>query len=938
MNSWRDHFAQNKSTYTVVGGLALGALATYWAYSKLRSGQGECEFPKELFPAAYDLEAGASVALSERLSKAFQGSVDYDIKLWIQPHQSRFKGVVDVSFQIAEKFDDDIYLSAHGLEFFIIRINDRKISEDDYQEMVTTQKNAVFISKRHLTKETVKLRLKFRGQFGSAYGLIGFTDQNSTNLDSGFDSYVFTSNNSFGTSAIFPVFESPTVRSTFRLSLIVPKEWEALSNEKSEVQATKDPLLSSFSNDQSDPNLEDYHQVSFRQTKAIPYNALNIAAGPFKEQKTTSSVLARKVAVYSIRSEANRTVSLSSSIGTCVKKSIELLEKLTDVKFPFSKMDILNLPEQLSFPSVFGTIPMRVNKEYPGLISIYLKDCHNFKAEFVFELVTSIAKIWFGNVITPESWSDIWFTEGMSRFVALKLMRENPAAFGLTEAELHLLSFHLKTQAIYYEIQNDGTQTNLPLGFRLNHSYDVPFVLQPKAEKVGPFKLEEMFSFNQAICTFETTVKQLFQKFGWSSISTTKFREFYAELAKGDPNVKTYLAGCFDYQYLDEIEFRRTAADTLTIQQLVKTEFSFSQRPFQIKVDQLSAAGQSLGLLESLMTDKPLRFAVAPETHTFSSILKNNSVYYEIYGLEELTRIFEVIENNKDVSAKVKLRAARVLFTNTLKSKNISLEEGFRFLKILLSACNQEEQRWVLRAFSIIAKHIEKTNSTQTLLENFVDFLVELTTQNKNLMPYLCYYGSASAHTRTKISEFVTDLVSGDNFDDKSSLLNHDLLKSSMLMIAFLRVDIDRASSFAKLVGMDDPATGQLIKVLLEHHAEDLVAGGVRVWTDLKDIFSHEPKFKNCLDYYFKTLLIRTDHTKEMKNIRTYLAEVASQPENFGLSKKTLIYYNSIKFLSNATKDQQQEPDFDSRVMLDKVNPDVDELIARRFTHHFRLA
>ncbi len=937
MSSWRKHFIENKSTYTVAGGLALGALAAYWAYSRLRPDQSVAELPRELFPAEYDLEAGASAALSEHLGKAFQGSVDYDVKLWVQPQQSRFKGVVDVTFHIADNFDDDIYLSAHGLEFFIIRINDRKISEEEYQEMVGSQKNAVFISKKHLTKETIKLRLKFRGVLGSAYGLIGFIDQNSSSLNSGFDSYVFTSNSSFGTSAIFPVFESTTLRSTFRLSLIVPKEWEAISNEKSEV-TTKDQLLSSFSNDHSDPSLEDFHQISFRQTKAIPYNALNIAAGPFKEQKTTSSILARKVTVYSIRSEANRVVQLSSSIGVCVKKSIELLEKLTGVKFPFSKVDILNLPEQLGFPAVFGTIPMRVNKEYPGLISLYLKDCHNFKAEFVFELVTSIAKIWFGNVITPESWSDVWFTEGMSRFVALKLMRENPAAFELTEAEMHLLSFHLKTQAIYLETQNDSTQTNLPLGFRVQHSFDVPFVLQSKAEKVGLFKLEEMFSFNQAISTFDNTIKELFLKFGWTSISADKFRQFYAELSKGDPNVKTYLAGCFDYQYLDEVEFRRTAPTTLTVQQLIRSSFSFTQRPFQIKVDQLSAQGKSLAVVESLMTDKPLSFQVAAETHTFSSILKNNSVYFEIYDQDELTRIFEVIKNNKDVSSKVKLRAARALFTNTLKSKKISLEEGFRLLKLLLTACDQQEQRWVLRTFSVIAKHIDKTKSTQSLLQDFVDYLIELTTQNRNLMPYLCYYGATSPQTRTRLSEFVADLVAGDKFDEKSSLLSQDLLKSCMLMIAFLRLDIDTASNYAKLVSLDDPATGHLIKVLLEHHAEDLVSGGTRVWADLKDIFSHEPAFKSCLDYYFKTLLIRTDHTEDMRNIRVYLSDIAQQPEKYGLTKKTLIYYNAIKFLSNATKDLEQQPDFDSSVVVDAASRAVDELVARRFTHHFRLA
>ena len=937
MSSWRKHFVENKSTYALAGGLALGALAAYWVYRGQKSGLPLAEPPRELFPEAYDFEAGASAALSDHLGKAFEGSVDYDLKLWVQPHQSRFKGILDVSFKVAGDFDDDLYLSAHGLEFFIIRINDHKISESDFQEMVDTQKNAVFISKRHLTKETVKLKLKFRGQFGGAYGLVGFSDENSSSISSGFDSYVFTSNSSFGTSAIFPVFESTKVRSTFRLSLVVPKEWEALSNEKSD-EVPKDKMLVSFSNDREDPNFEDFRQVSFRQTKAIPYNALNIAAGPFKEVKTSSNVLARKISVFSIRSEANRTVLLSTSIGSCVKKSIELLEKLTGVKYPFSKIDILNLPEQLSFPVAFGTIPLRVNKEYPGLVSLYLKDCYNFKAEFVFELVVSIAKLWFGNVITPESWTDVWFTEGMSRFVALKLLRENPEAFGLTESELHLLSFHLKTQAIYHEIQNDGTQTNLPLSFPLQHSYDVPFVLLPKAEKVAAFKLEEMFSFNQVISPFDATVKELFLKFGWSGVSAAKFREFYAELAKGDPNVKTYLAGCFDYPHLDEIHFRRTDKDSLTVEQLVKSKFSFSQRPFQIKVDQLSAEGKSLGVLESLMTDKQLRFKTAPELAGFSSVLKNNSVYYEIYELDELARVFEIIKNNKDVSAKVKLRAARVLFTNTLKSKKISLEEGFRLLKILLSACTPEEQRWVLRAFSIVPKHIDKSKSSQALLQDFVAFLIELTCENKNLMPYLCYYGATNPLTRTKLSEFVHDLAAGDKFDDKSSLLSNDLLKSCMFMIAYLRADIEEASDFAQIVALDDPATGQQIKTLLNHHTTDLISGGTKVWTDLKEMFSHEPNFKNCLGYYFKTLLIRTDHTEEMRKIRVYLTEIANQPEKYDLSKKTLIYFNAIKFLSNASKDQEQKPDFESQAATDSSNRDVDELIARRFTHHFRLS
>ena len=927
-NSLKQHISKNKNQYIAGAGITLSLLGAYYLWNSKKT-----PIPAQYWDEEYRGAAGITKSLADQLGRVLEGSVNYDLKLWIQPAQHRFKGVATINFKLKPDFKEDLYLSVgEELEIFSIKIDGHKITDALFLEMVETQKGSLYLANRHISTDSLSLTITYKGSFGQAYGLLSYEDVDSPEGDL----YVFTSNNTVGTSSIFPVFESHLVRSTFRLHTIIPSDWTAISNEKEdEPTGTPQSLSDSFCKLEEDPSAEGFRTVSFRQTKAIPFNSLNVAAGNFKEFKTKSKVQARSVQVYCMRSEETKVQGISEHIGKIVKEAVSRLEKITGVKYPFPSSDILVLPDQLIFPNIFNNVPFKVCGEYPGLTSIFLKDYHTFKEEFVYELVSNVSRLWFGCVVSLASCSDLWLTEGLARYVALRIIRDEPAAFDLNTDGVEYLRGYLNSQALYSEIQNDVTRTNLPLAYPVKHSYDSGFLPLAKAEKVGLWKFEELFSTSTVADSFSKTVKEIFTNYSWSAIGVQEFKQIYSTVNKLDEKHKQRLYWCFDDQYLDEIKFSRTSETTITVQTHRRNTSDDILRSYQIQILLLKKNGEVVDKISATIGESSRIFTINPEVYTFLSILTDNSLYYEDYHKDELSRIFSTNLS----TAELRFKAARVLFTNTLKSKNISLTEGFAHLKSLLGVCSQKEQVWALRSFCVIAKHIEKSEKTLEILKEFLEFLIDLAVKNRSLIPYLCYYSAGFPETREIVTEFVKVVNESLVFDPKSSLLNYDLLKSSMLMITCLRLDLEKAHCFSTLVSRYDPAVGNIIKTLLDRHAEDLVSEKLKIVNQLKDIFTQKPQFSNSLDYYFKTLQIRTDKTEEMFVVREYLRKIAEQPEETMFGKKNLIYYNVMKFLSNASKDDLEEEarqkSMDPQSMTGK---DIDSMVARRFTHHFRLS
>jgi hypothetical protein len=927
----------SRETKLLVGGGALAVALLAAGYYLTRDSSGKVKTvasPKTYFMEDFEDEAGSSKELSKLLGGAFKGSVEYDIKLWVQHNEKRFKGITEILFEPSEELKDHIYISTNELEVYQIRVNDHKVDQNYFNEMTQTQAGAIFIDNKRLTKEKIKLEIRYRGNFGDTYGLLFFNDPASPSGDS----YVFSSTNILGASSIYPCFESLEVRSMFRLTLAVSRNWRAYSNEKSDDPVDMDDTFDKFGNDVFDPNKEDYHMFKFRQTKSIAFNALNITAGNFSEIKTKTTILGRKVNVYTLNSQSTRYKDIAETCGKVVKSAIYKMEKLTGVKYPYSKCDVMVLPDQLIFPSIFSINPIKVSKEYPGLITVFQRDYRNFKAEFVYELLTSLIKLWFGVLVSVDWWGGAWLCESFSRYIAMRTLREDHADYELSSNDINYLNLWLKTQAIYHEMLSDLTLTNVSLtSAPVGHAFEAIFLMQAQAEKVGPYRFEELFSYYPED-TLENLCKSIASQYNWKHLDIKYFNEAFTFAVQDAPETEDRLRVCFEYPRLDKIKISRTSEDKVTVQRIASgTETMSKSHPVEIVF--VSKTGSVIKRETAILTSFPIVFDVNKEVYTFLSVMKTNGLFYEVYERDELERLFEVVRNNKTLEPEFRLKAVRILFSNTFKSKSLSLSDSLTYLKSLLECCLPEEQKWIVRSFSVVGKHIERNDSTELAIRDFCEFLVTKATTNDGLVPYLGYFGVFDIHCKKLVSDFVRDFNNtAHHIDSQKATLNYDLLKSCILFISYSRLDIDTASLYCHLVGKYDPALGSILLRMMESHAEDVLVEHAKITHGLKEMFGTKPSFNNALEYYFKALMIRTENTPEMQEVRAALEKARADPATHSIGgTNNLIYYNIDKIL-NSFKRDSHDPKNDVTLADSTVSHSSQDMISRRFGHHFRLS
>lgn len=249
-SSVSQHFRDNKTMY-IAGGLAIAALGLGYYFTKGSKGTSKDSRKGPLFSREYLGTPGVSTDLVSELNDAIKTSVEYDVKLWLIPETQTFKGVADITFSVSAEYSNDLFLSAHTLKIQEVLVNDHPIDNDYFNDVANSEPGFLRISSNHLNKEKFKLTIKYSGDFGSLFGLVGFTDLASETQEQ----YVFTSTGLVGTSAIFPIIEAPNIRCVFRLSVAAPKSWRVFSNEKADDPTELRNFATTFSkSDKPDPD------------------------------------------------------------------------------------------------------------------------------------------------------------------------------------------------------------------------------------------------------------------------------------------------------------------------------------------------------------------------------------------------------------------------------------------------------------------------------------------------------------------------------------------------------------------------------------------------------------------------------------------------------------------------------------------------------------
>ena len=340
---------------------------------------------------------GKSRRLMKRLDQAVR-PLHYMLDLAIDPDSAVFSGRVDIDIA-CDHTCSDIELHALGLSFDSILLQS---DESEAQSGSLTQ----------LDSGTIQLRFATPLAPGSHKLHFTYTAPYSSGLEGLYRSKIGTSWSAFtqfeaiGARRCFPCFDEPGFKAPFSVTVTVPERCEVFAN----------------SGELKRKNLSRQKTIVFAQTKPLPTYLVALAVGEFDVVSippiAPGNVARDPLPVRAI-ARKGQGKNFRTALGW-VAPIILAAEEYFGIAFPFGKLDFMAVPD-------FAAGGM----ENAGLIMfeeslILLDEDSSFEQnrDVLTTLAHEISHHWFGNLVSPAWWDDLWLNESFATLMEAKISNQ----------------------------------------------------------------------------------------------------------------------------------------------------------------------------------------------------------------------------------------------------------------------------------------------------------------------------------------------------------------------------------------------------------------------------------------------------------------------------------------------------------------------------------
>jgi len=224
----------------------------------------------------------------------------------------------------------------------------------------------------------------------------------------GEDAYIVTQFEPLGAREAFPGFDEPRFKVPFTISITAPKDDVVYAN-------TPTVNLAEVQFDQSDVT---WLRHDFQTSRPLPSYLIAFGVGPYDvvdyEPLPPTKVRPRSIELRGLtaRGSGDEIVyGLENTAGI-----MEAIENYFGIPYPYEKLDLIAAPEY-----AFGAM------ENPGAIVyreylMLLNEESALRQKRAYASVHSheIAHQWFGNLVTPVWWEDIWLNEAFATWMGNK--------------------------------------------------------------------------------------------------------------------------------------------------------------------------------------------------------------------------------------------------------------------------------------------------------------------------------------------------------------------------------------------------------------------------------------------------------------------------------------------------------------------------------------
>ena len=230
-------------------------------------------------------------------------------------------------------------------------------------------------------------------------------------VEFGGDGYLFTQFQDEHAREAFPSWDDPGFKFPYQMTLTVPTGHLAVANTPVESKTEADGKTT----------------FVFYKTKPMPSYLLAIATGPLESVEISGlSVPGR---VYTAKGQSH----LAKDAVEITPPIMEALEKYFGRPYPYRKLDVIAIPEFL-----YGAMENVGHITFRDQLLLMDPESRSIGQRRTMTMIMAheIGHMWFGNLVTPLWWDDLWLNESFATWIAYKVTDQVYPEFKYTVADV----------------------------------------------------------------------------------------------------------------------------------------------------------------------------------------------------------------------------------------------------------------------------------------------------------------------------------------------------------------------------------------------------------------------------------------------------------------------------------------------------------------------
>jgi len=301
----------------------------------------------------------------------------------------------------------------------------------------------------------------------------------------------------------FPCMDEPGIKSVFKITIKCLKKYTAISN----------------SPEESNKEDGDFRITTFKDTpKMSTYLvAFVVSDFKFKESKTKNNV---RVRVWA-REDALDTVDYALNAGV---KVLEHFGEFFQEPFPLEKQDMIAVPDfNAGAMENWGLVTYRETA-----LLFDPKDSSISNMQRVALVVShELAHQWFGNLVTPKWWNDLWLNEGFASFV------EN-IGIDYVEPDLKIMQ-QFVTGELQPTLVADSITSSHPISLPVSHPDQINELFDSISYGKGASVIR-MMDFFLKRANLQNGLQQYLEKYKFNNTESDDLWAELTEAVKNDPD------------------------------------------------------------------------------------------------------------------------------------------------------------------------------------------------------------------------------------------------------------------------------------------------------------------------------------------------------------------------------------------------------------------